>query len=230
EQPGARYLASRPVTVRHAATPARPKPTTAPVRAGKATPVAHEAKTPPVQLPKGKVLFFTFDDGPQRTWTPIVLRMLARHHAKATFFQLGVQVAELPDLARQVRAEGHTIGNHTYDHKPLTTLTPQRVRWELEHGPRNTTCFRPPSRDTNPQVAAIAASYGLRQILWDVDTKDWERPGAPAIESAIMRGVRPGAIILVHDGGGDRSETVAAVDRAMTRLAADGYRFAALPC
>src|SRR6266545_772241 len=137
EQPVDRYLASQPVTGRHPASRARPKPTTVPAQGGKATPVAHEAKTPPAQLPKGKVLFFTFDDGPQRTWTPIVLRMLAEHHAKATFFQLGIQVAELPDLARQVRAEGHTIGNHTFDHKLLTTLTPQRVRWELEHGPRN---------------------------------------------------------------------------------------------
>ena len=225
--PGNHYLASRPVTgQRPTGRPSHPKPapTTAPVPRSTTRPAATNN-----QAPKGKVIYFTFDDGPQRTWTPIVLSVLAKHHAKATFFQLGIQIAELPDLAARVRAEGHTIGNHTYDHKSLTTLTPAKVRWEIEHGPKST-CFRPPSRETNAQIAATAAAYGMRQILWDVDTKDWSEPGAASIESAIMHGARPGAIILVHDGGGDRSQTVAALDRSLTRLARNGYRFISLPC
>jgi peptidoglycan/xylan/chitin deacetylase (PgdA/CDA1 family) len=230
--PGNQYLASKPVTskgstVRTTHPEPKPAPTTA-------TPTpqppngSHPVGGDPRQA-SGKVLYLTFDDGPQRTWTPVMLSILAKHHAKATFFQLGIQIAELPELAARVRAEGHTIGNHTYDHKSLTLLSPAKIRWELEHGPKST-CFRPPSRATNPQIAAIGASYGMRQVLWDVDTKDWEKPGARSIESAIMRGARPGAIILIHDGGGDRSQTAAALDRALTRLSHNGYTFGPLHC
>jgi peptidoglycan/xylan/chitin deacetylase (PgdA/CDA1 family) len=177
----------------------------------------------------GKVIYLTFDDGPQVTYTPQVLRVLARHHAKATFFVLGREVAAHPELVALERSQGHHVGNHTWDHPMLTHLTDARIRQEISTGVQSK-CFRPPFRDTDARVAAIAASYHLRQILWDVDTKDWTKPGAAKIERAILRGARPGAIILLHDGGGNRSETVAALDRALTQLAAQGYTFRSLPC
>jgi peptidoglycan/xylan/chitin deacetylase (PgdA/CDA1 family) len=176
-----------------------------------------------------KALYLTFDDGPHPIYTPQVLSILARHHALATFFVLGREVAAHPELVETTRTAGHHIGNHTWDHPMLTHLTDARIRQEISSGVKSR-CFRPPYRDTNAKVAAIAASYHFRQILWDVDTNDWKKPGAAAIERAILRGARPGAIILMHDGGGNRSQTVAALDRALTKLAAQGYTFRALPC
>ncbi|GAA0958006.1 polysaccharide deacetylase family protein [Kribbella koreensis] len=177
----------------------------------------------------GKVVYLTFDDGPQVTYTPQVLRVLARHHAKATFFVLGREAAAHPELVELARSQGHHIGNHSWDHPMLTHLPLKRIREEIFSGVKSK-CFRPPYRDTNATVAAVAAANHQRQILWDVDTNDWEKPGAAAIEHEILRGARPGAIILMHDGGGTRTQTVAALDRALTKLTARGYTFRALPC
>jgi peptidoglycan/xylan/chitin deacetylase (PgdA/CDA1 family) len=177
----------------------------------------------------GKVLYLTFDDGPQVEWTPKVLNVLARHHAKAMFFVLGREAAAHPDLVATERSLGHHIGNHTWDHPMLTHLTPKRIRQEISTGVPSK-CFRPPYRDTNAFVAAVAASYHQHQVLWDVDTNDWAKPGAAKIENEILRGARPGAIILMHDGGGNRSQTVAALDSALTKLTARGYTYRSLPC
>jgi peptidoglycan/xylan/chitin deacetylase (PgdA/CDA1 family) len=175
------------------------------------------------------VIFLTFDDGPSDAYTPAVLKLLAKYHAKATFFELGLQVDEFPHLVPQVKAAGHRIGNHTYDHKTLTSLPATKVRWEMEHGPKSR-CFRPPGRETNPQIVALAASYGMRQVLWTVDTKDWTKPGTAAIENAILTGARPGAVILLHDGGGDRSQTIEALTHALPKLIRRGYVFESLDC
>jgi peptidoglycan/xylan/chitin deacetylase (PgdA/CDA1 family) len=176
-----------------------------------------------------KALYLTFDDGPHPIYTPMVLSILAKHHAKATFFVLGREVAAHPQLVDLERSYGHHIGNHTWDHPMLTQLTDARIRQEISTGVKSR-CFRPPYRDTNQKVEAIAASYHFHQILWDVDTNDWKKPGEAAIERAILRGAHPGAIILMHDGGGNRTETIAALDRALTKLAAQGYSFRSLPC
>ena len=177
----------------------------------------------------GKVLYLTFDDGPQREWTPKVLQVLAKHQAKATFFVLGREAAARPDLIALTRAAGHRIGNHTWDHQMLTKLPASKMRQEILGGVKSK-CFRPPFRETNAQVEAVAASYHQRQVLWDVDTKDWSKPGTATVERAILQGARPGAIILLHDGGGNRSETVAALDTALTKLTRQGYKYRALPC
>lgn len=177
----------------------------------------------------GKVLYLTFDDGPQREWTPKVLQVLRKHKAQATFFVLGIQVAQYPELLAAERAAGHHVGNHTWDHKTLTLLPDAKVRQEIATGVKSK-CLRPPTGATNAKIAAIAAAYRQRQVLWDVDTKDWEKPGAAHIEHAILAGARPGAIILMHDGGGNRSQTVAALDRALTKLTKLGYTYRALPC
>jgi peptidoglycan-N-acetylglucosamine deacetylase len=176
-----------------------------------------------------KVLYLTFDDGPHPVWTPKVLSVLAKHHAKATFFVLGSEEKAHPELVVTTRHLGHRIGNHTWDHPMLTRLTTVRIRQEISTGVRSQ-CFRPPFRDTDARVHAIATSLGQREVLWDVDTSDWSKPGAGKVERAILKGARPGAIILLHDGGGNRSQTVTALDRALTRLAAEGYTFRALPC
>jgi peptidoglycan/xylan/chitin deacetylase (PgdA/CDA1 family) len=177
----------------------------------------------------GKVLYLTFDDGPQVEWTPKILQVLAKHRAKATFFVLGREAAAHPDLIALTRAAGHRLGNHTWDHRMRTTLPPAKVRQEISAGVTSK-CFRPPFRETNAHIEAIAASYHQRQVLWDVDTKDWSKPGTAKIERAILTGARPGAIVLLHDGGGNRAETVAALDSALTKLTRQGYTYRALPC
>jgi peptidoglycan-N-acetylglucosamine deacetylase len=177
----------------------------------------------------GRVLYLTFDDGPQPEYTPKVLAVLAKHHAQATFFVLGREAAAHPALVETTRRAGHRIGNHTWDHPMLTTLSPARLRQEISTGVQSK-CFRPPFRDTNAHVAAVAAEYHQHQVLWDVDTRDWEKPGVDSIERALLRGARPGAIFLMHDGGGNRSQTVAALDRVLTKLSSRGYTFRSLPC
>ncbi|MFD3400392.1 polysaccharide deacetylase family protein [Kribbella sp. NPDC058693] len=177
----------------------------------------------------GKVLYLTFDDGPQHEWTPKVLQVLRKHHAQATFFVIGIQVAQFPELVTAERAAGHHVGNHTYDHKTLTRLPDAKVRQEIAGGIKSK-CLRPPEGATNAKIHAIAAAYHQHEVLWDVDTEDWEKPGVAHIEHAIMSGARPGAIILMHDGGGNRSQTVAALDSALTKLTKLGYTYRSLPC
>jgi peptidoglycan/xylan/chitin deacetylase (PgdA/CDA1 family) len=177
----------------------------------------------------GKVLYLTFDDGPQGEWTPKVLQVLRKHRAHATFFVLGMQVAQYPELLAAERAAGHHTGNHTWDHPMLTHLTPAKLHQEIYTG-IDSKCFRPPFRDTNAKVAAVAASRKQRQVLWDVDTNDWKKPGVAAIEHAILTGAQPGNIILMHDGGGNRSETVKALDQALTKLDKLGWAYHSLPC
>jgi peptidoglycan-N-acetylglucosamine deacetylase len=222
--PGGRAPLSTPITHKQG-TSSTPKTVRRPVK--------QERTAKPVDdwnLTKhGKVLYLTFDDGPQGEWTPKVLQVLRKHNAQATFFVLGIQVAQFPDLVTLERAAGHHVGNHTFDHKTLTHLPAAKMRQEIATGVKSK-CLRPPSGATNAKVEATAAALHQRQVLWDVDTKDWTKPGVARIEHAIMAGARPGAIILMHDGGGNRAQTVAALDQALTKLTKLGYTYQALPC
>lgn len=188
---------------------------------------------PSVKPRSTRVVYLTFDDGPDPRWTPQVLRVLAKHDASATFFMLGQNASAHPELVQRVRGSGHAVANHTWDHPQLTRQDPAEVRRQLE---RTSTalggkdrCMRPPYGATNDSVGSTVRESGLRSVLWDVDTNDWRRPGARTIEDRVVRGAKPGAVVLMHDAGGERSQTVAALDGALTRLAAKGYRFAALP-
>lgn len=181
---------------------------------------------------RGKVAYLTFDDGPNRTYTPQVLRLLRTHHAKATFFMIGSSAKADPALVRRVRAEGHAIGNHTFSHPWLNRLSPAGVAAQLRSTDAvlgRTTCMRPPGGFVNAGVTSVSRGQGKSVVLWSVDTSDWSRPGAARITASLVRGARPGAILLMHDGGGPRSQTVAALGRALTTLSAQGYRFETLP-
>ncbi|MEV5965347.1 polysaccharide deacetylase family protein [Kribbella sp. NPDC051952] len=237
----------------HSVTTSAPAIKTTSARASLGSPITHKQGTPsgskkkPVRSTRpihptgttapddwnltahGKVLYLTFDDGPQPEWTPKVLQVLRKHNAQATFFVLGIQVAQFPDLLTLERAAGHHVGNHTYDHKTLTHLPDAKMRQEITMGVKSK-CLRPPTGATNAKIEAAAAAYHQRQVLWDVDTEDWTKPGAAKIEHAILTGARPGAIILMHDGGGNRSQTVAALDHALTKLTKQGYTYQSLPC
>jgi peptidoglycan/xylan/chitin deacetylase (PgdA/CDA1 family) len=183
-----------------------------------------------------RVVYLTFDDGPDRRYTPQVLDLLRRYDAHATFFAVGRSVEAEPALARRIVRDGHMLGNHTFSHRDLTTLGASAFFAEVDRAHaaiRRATglsarWLRPPYGAVSASVRSLAAARGYRLALWDVDPQDWRRPGAAAIAASVLAHVRPGANVLLHDGGGDRSQTVEALGRILPALAARGYRVAAL--
>jgi peptidoglycan-N-acetylglucosamine deacetylase len=174
------------------------------------------------------VVYLTFDDGPSE-YTPAILNILRATGSTATFFEVGFRQAKRPAVAAQVRAQGSNIGNHTYSHPDLTALTPAQIRWELARGPRSR-CVRPPFGATNPRVHQIVTQQGLREVLWTTDTLDWNRPGTTQIVTrATGPSVQAGSIVLMHDGGGDRSQTVAALPKIISTLQQRGYVIRHIP-
>jgi peptidoglycan/xylan/chitin deacetylase (PgdA/CDA1 family) len=226
-----RASASTPNTVA-SSTPTK-APTKAPATQTSTVPSTSTSATPstnPTAVAGGKkVLFFTFDDGPDPVWTPQVLEVLARYDAHATFFELGSMQAAHPDLRDQVLAAGHSIGNHSISHAQLTKVSAARRHHEIFDGP-SSKCFRPPYGAENAKVKADIKAAGMTAVLWDIDTLDWQRPGKQAIVNSILKDARSGSVILMHDAGGNRSQTVAALDQALETLAAQGYTFAAMDC
>jgi peptidoglycan/xylan/chitin deacetylase (PgdA/CDA1 family) len=177
---------------------------------------------------QSKVVYLTFDDGPSR-YTGRILAVLRRTGSTATFFQLGVNRSGRAAQIRAIPRQGSNIGNHTYNHPALTKLSPGAVRWQLAHGPR-AKCFRPPYGATNPAVRRAARAAGMRQILWTVDPQDWSRPGTAALARVgASRAIRNHSIILLHDGGGDRTQTVTALPKLIAKLHARGFLVRALP-
>jgi peptidoglycan/xylan/chitin deacetylase (PgdA/CDA1 family) len=127
-----------------------------------------------------------------------------------------------------VRRAGHRIGNHTYSHVSLPSLDASRMRRQIGRGP-SATCLRPPFGDVDARVRQAAAGAGQKIVLWDVDPRDWSMPGTEHIVRAVLKNAHPGATILMHDAGGDRSETVAALRVVLPQLLAQGYTFATVP-
>ena len=187
-----------------------------------------------------RTVVLTFDDGPDPTWTPKVLQVLRRHEVPGTFFLLGSQMLRHPEIVRQELAAGHEVGNHSFTHPDLTTLPLWEQRWQLAQAQlalvgiagRTTALLRPPyvfSADSLDDrywsLTQDAHANGYITVLADVDARDWERPGVDAIvQNATPKDGR-GAVILLHDSGGDRSQTVAALDVLIPKLKAEGYRF-----
>lgn len=185
---------------------------------------------PPPPAGDGKTIYFTFDDGPSIGWTTQVLDVLARYQAKATFFMVGVNAAKNPDLVQAVLKAGNTLGNHTYDHKSLRKMSRQAFTNEVEAtqkvlGGNATHCLRPPYGMMDKFTPTYAKELGFRLVMWNVDPRDWARPGVKVIVQRILARVYPGAIVLLHDGGGDRSQTVTALDIVLRQLSALGYHF-----
>ena len=177
------------------------------------------------------VVYLTFDDGPHPVNTPAVLDVLARHNAKGTFFVLGSLVEAHPQLFERIVAEGHTVANHTWAHEDLAQLSQQQFnesvgRTQAALGAHATACLRPPYGSMNENTRAWAAEFGLEVILWDTDTLDWQKPGVDVVAQSIIDGATNGRPnILLHDGGGDRTESVLALDRALTELSGHGLSF-----
>ncbi|WP_288459565.1 glycosyltransferase [uncultured Sphingomonas sp.] len=193
-----------------------------------------------------KLLALTFDDGPDATWTPRILDELERAHVPGTFFVIGANALQHPALLNRIIADGGEIGNHSYTHPNMATLGPNETMLELNatqrlvqaYTGREMRLFRAPyfgdaepttADELGPALAAQQAGYTV--VGLHVDPNDWQRPGADSIYRQVIDQVHAGTpessanIILLHDGGGDRSETVAALPRIIATLRAEGYTF-----
>jgi peptidoglycan/xylan/chitin deacetylase (PgdA/CDA1 family) len=176
----------------------------------------------------------TFDDGPDPVWTPRVLRLLARAHAHATFCVVGGEVARHPELVRASVRGGHTLCTHPWHHdEQLSRRTPAVLRAELARTqaavrraagvtPR---LFRAPGGAWSPAVEREARRQGMTPLKWTVDPRDWTRPGARAVARDELVKMRPGSIVLLHDGGGERSQTLRALTFLLVRLTRLGWSF-----
>jgi len=178
----------------------------------------------------------TFDDGPS-PYTPQILSVLERNHVPATFFEIGRSVGLYPAYTRRLARAGEVIGDHTETHPPLAALSPASQQNELREAANAIThagapaphLFRPPYGSFNQDTLGLLHQDRLLMVLWSVDTSDYLRPAPAKIAYVALSGARPGAVILMHDGGGDRSHTVAALPRIIARLRERGYRLVTVP-
>ena len=166
-------------------------------------------------------------------YTPQVLRLLDKYQVTATFSMIGLEVDAYPAMAREVAAAGHKIANHTWSHIDLAVQPAAVIADQMNRATgaihkatgRVPTLFRAPYGYWSPAVLQHCAQTGMTPLDWSVDPRDWSRPGVASIVGNIMRNTRTGSIILEHDGGGNRSETVAALKIVLPRLLAEGYHF-----
>lgn len=185
----------------------------------------------------GPYIAMTFDDGPDATLTPRLLDILKARHLHVTFFVLGQRVKDHPEIIQRAVAEGHEIGNHSWDHPPLNKLAEGGLQHQMadtsavikEAIGKAPTIMRPPYGATNPRLSrAIEREYGMKVILWSVDPFDWKNPGSKVVESRILNGwkesggAKSGAIILSHD---IHKGTVEAMPDTLDTLLAKGFKF-----
>ena len=195
-----------------------------------------QPNSPALKVPD-KTIVLTFDDGPT-SWTPRILNVLRRHHVKATFFVIGSHVAQDPTLLKRMIENGHEIGVHTFTHVNLANVPAWRQRVELDQtqlaiaaaAGRTTDLMRPPFSArpdglTSSDWQAILRAPGYRAVFTDLDTQDWKRPGVEEIAAAGTPHGNNGAVVMLHDGGGNRAQTVAGLDKLITALQARGYTF-----
>jgi peptidoglycan-N-acetylglucosamine deacetylase len=189
------------------------------------------------KLTKGeKVIALTFDDGPWPTYTAEVLDILKTNNIKGTFFVVGQNLKNFPDLGKRVVAEGHIIANHTWHHW-YHYMNPQAAAYEIDHTSEQiyqitgvkTNLFRPPGGIMNNGVAAYARNKKYALIMWSSDSNDYSRPGIPRLINNVMKEAKPGGIVLMHDGGGNRSNTVKALPQIIENFRKQGYKFVTIP-
>jgi peptidoglycan/xylan/chitin deacetylase (PgdA/CDA1 family) len=184
-------------------------------------------------------IYFTFDDGPDPTWTPRVMDVLARYGARGTFFMVGQDVEPNSDVVRRLVQAGDYAADHTWEHESLAGVSQQefvqsvgRTRDVLVNTASDLFTLdgsvahvRPPYGETDESTRAYAADLGMSVVMWDVDPMDWREPGAQEFATYVLDNAYSGAIVLMHDGGGDRSQTVAALETILPALTAQGYTF-----
>ncbi|MGW1061598.1 polysaccharide deacetylase family protein [Micromonospora rubida] len=181
----------------------------------------------------GRVVSLTFDDGPNPADTLRLLGVLRRHRITAVFCLWGEHVDAHPEVVRRIAADGHTLANHGMRHDDMSSWPPERIAADLRETNEairravphaRIRYFRAPYGAWG-RTAAVAAALGMRPLGWRLAVGDWEPPGADELVRRLRDGVTPGAVVLLHDGGGDRGQTVDAVDRVATALKAERWRF-----
>jgi peptidoglycan/xylan/chitin deacetylase (PgdA/CDA1 family) len=179
----------------------------------------------------GPYIAMTFDDGPSATLTPKLLDLLAAHHIKATFFVIGENVAEHPEIVARAAREGHEIGNHSWSHPNFGKMSDDGVRRQLQQtddaiknatGNRPTLMRPPYGSITTREKRWIHDEFGYDIILWDVDPYDWKRPGPAVVRARILKETRPGSIVLSHD---IHPGTIEAMPSTFDELEAKGFKF-----
>ena len=196
------------------------------------------AYTPYVRIAgsQHRELALTFDDGPG-PYTPEILSILTHEHVPATFFEVGILEQYFHASTSKIVARGYPVGDHTFSHPPMSRLSPANQRSQVIQGARALQrygapfprLFRPPYGMWNAAALALLHRDRMLMVLWTVDTGDYRLPGVARIVRSVVTGVKPGAIILLHDAGGNRAETVAALPRIIKRLRARGYKFVTVP-
>ncbi|POX61031.1 oligosaccharide deacetylase [Streptomyces sp. Ru62] len=180
----------------------------------------------------GRHMVLTFDDGPNPAYTPHILDTLAKHDVRAMFFVCGECVVQNRELLARMADEGHVVGNHTWTHPLLTELNRREIRSEMEstsdaiedaYGERPQ-WFRAPYGAWNRAAFQLGAEMGMEPMAWTVDTTDWMEPGTRTIIDQVENGAAPGVVVLSHDAGGDRSQTVRAIREWLPYLLDSGYR------
>ncbi|QIR37304.1 polysaccharide deacetylase family protein [Tolypothrix sp. PCC 7910] len=183
-----------------------------------------------------KVIALTFDDGPWPESTAQVLDILKKNDIKATFFVVGQNVKNFPDLLKRVVADGHIVANHTWHHW-YHFMNPQTAAYEIDHTTDiifkttgvKTNLFRPPGGIMHNGVANYAKNSKYALIMWSSDSMDYSRPSVPRLINNVFREAKPGGIVLMHDGGGNRSQTVEALPTIIARFKKEGYSFVTIP-
>lgn len=184
---------------------------------------------PTVAIPAGRI-HFTFDDGPSPYYTPRVLNILARYDARATFFVIGSVAAYYPELIERIIEEGHTLANHTWNHESLPSLTAEELEATVTRaqrflGEHATSCIRPPFYAIDAESAAQLNNLGYEIVMGTVRSGDWALPGVDEIVSRILTGAKADAVIVLHDGGGERGQTLEALEIVLNRLQSQRFAY-----
>jgi len=192
--------------------------------------------------PGSRQMAFTFDDGPNDPHTLRLLEVLAKHEVKATFFLIGKYVVRRPEIAQAIARAGHVIGNHTYNHPNLVFTLPSQLTWEIDACERaleeavgeHSRLFRPPFGGRRPDVLRKARALGYEPVMWSVSGRDWRLNTADGVLRHLAMRIRGGDVILLHDGGHthfgvDRSHSVGATDRLLSRCKQEGFEFVTVP-
>jgi peptidoglycan/xylan/chitin deacetylase (PgdA/CDA1 family) len=182
---------------------------------------------------EAKVVYLTFDDGPDPRWTPEVLRLLDRHRARATFFAVGKKAEAHPELVRAAATAGHSIGSHGFEHRSLLFAFGQQLLSQIERAddaiaraigapPR---LFRPPFGHAGPALMRACRFGGRQLVLWEIDSGDYSsRSRKSVISKRILKHLQPGSIVLMHDGNRNSGTTVAALEEVLPEIGRRGYR------
>jgi peptidoglycan/xylan/chitin deacetylase (PgdA/CDA1 family) len=185
--------------------------------------------------PDKKYVALTFDDGPSEEYTPKVLAILKEHNIHATFCLIGRQVKKYPELVKQIVAEGHKVADHSMNHderlpyrsekKIKTEILAEKTLIESIVPEAKVEYYRAPGGVWSYKLRTMVVSWGMKPLGWSVDTKDWQNPGVESIIATAQKQVSNGGVILMHDAGGNRSESVEALKKLIPILEKDGYEF-----